>query len=343
MPSSTFSSSGAQRGGWLASWSVALGLVLAGVGSWEVYWRGHGFVSSASDDAGLWALARHRANDLGEDAVVLVGSSRMQMDIRRGAFARATGWRPAIQLAVVRGSSVPVLQSLAEDSNFLGTVICEVNPVLFFADTPNIDRTLDDYFRAFEETSIGTRIEQRLTMAFDSRLVTRLPELAFEPLREAWGYGRLPLPSYNAVISPDRYRTGDYRKFARLKRVNERNARTMASARAKVMSPSRFARRLRELGAAVEAIRARGGDVVFVRLPSAIHVLEFERRFWQRDVFWEPLVLATSAYSVHYEDDPILSAFEPQDGDHLGGRSASLFSERLGRVLVERGIAPGPR
>jgi len=317
--------------------------VLAGVGSWEVYWRSHGFVSSVIDDTGLWALARHRANDLGEDAVVLVGSSRMQMDIRRGAFARATGWRPAIQLAIVRGPSVPVLKNLAEDPNFLGTVICEVNPVLFFGDTLMIDRTLDEYFRAFEETSIGKRIEQRLTMAFDSKLVTRLPELGFEPLREAWGYGRRPLPSYNAVISSDRYRTGDYRKFVRLKQANERNALTLANAQAKVMSPSRFARRLRVLGALVEAIRARGGDVVFVRLPSSNHVLEFERRFWQRDAFWEPLVLATSASTVHYEDDPILSKFVPPDGDHLGGRWASLFSERLGRILVERGIAPGPR
>ncbi|MCH7598484.1 MAG: hypothetical protein IH973_01895 [Myxococcales bacterium] len=37
----------------------------------------------------MWALARHRANVHGAESVVLVGSSRMQMDIQQAAFAQA--------------------------------------------------------------------------------------------------------------------------------------------------------------------------------------------------------------------------------------------------------------
>ncbi|MCP4036911.1 MAG: hypothetical protein GY733_08255 [bacterium] len=340
MPSSTSSSDSAPLWPW--SWLVALVLVIVGVATWEVFWRGHDFAASVTDDAGLWARARHRANTQGEDAVVLVGSSRMQMDIQRDAFARTTGWAPAIQLAVVRGPSFPVLENLARDERFRGTVICEINPVLFFAHTPRIDRMLDGHFRTFEELSLGGRIEQWLAMHFQKSFVTRLPELSYAPLRQAWDYGRLPLPSYNAVISQDRFRYGDYLKVPSIKRVNLTNAKLMAQTTPKVLAPSQFARRLRQVGEFVRAIDGRGGNVVFVHLPSSLHVLDYERRWWKREQFWDELVLATDAAAVHYLDHPTLTGFDPPDGDHLGRDAADLFSERLGRVLVELGVAPGP-
>lgn len=342
MPSSTSSSDPRADSRWRASFALAAVIVIACVGSWEIYCRAHGFVPSVSDDPELWALMRHRANTLGEDAVVLVGSSRMQMDIQRDAFADATGWQPAVQLAVVRGPSVPVLEHLAADPGFRGKVICEVNPVLFFTDTPNIDHMLDPYFAAFREFSFGKQVEQRLSMWFQRHFVTRLPDLAFGELREAWKYGRLPLPSYNAVISEDRFRHGNYSKFLNLKRVNQQNARALDATAPNTLSPSRFAQRLRRIHASVEAIRARGGDVIFVHLPSAHHVIDFERRHWKRSEYWDKLALATNATSIHYEDFPELAGFVPPDGDHLGRAAANAFSTRLGTILVRKGLAPGP-
>ena len=346
MPSSTFNSDpsgpGSETGtNWRASYVLAFVMVVACVGSWEGYWRDHGFEPSVTDDAGLWGLARHNANVLGEDAVVLVGSSRMQMDVQRDAFAHATGWAPAVQLAVVRGPSVPVLENLANDPGFVGTVICEVNPVLFFADTPNIDHMLDAHFEAFRTFSYGSHVEQRLSMSFQQRFVTRLPDLAYEPLRESWEAGRLPLPSYNAFITEDRYRFGDYDKFGHLRWANKRIARLLRNTIPKVMPPSAFAKRLRHVNALVELIHARGGDVVFIHLPSSNHVLKYEREWWGRSEFWDKLVAATDATTIHYEDDPVLARFSPPDGDHLGRMRAEEFSLRLGELLVKKGVAPG--
>lgn len=343
MHSSTSSSEPSLRGHWLTSWLLALAIVCACVAGWEIFWRDHDFQPSVTDDASLWSLSRYRANQLGDEAVVLVGSSRMQMDIQRDAFARATGWEPAVQLAVVRGPSVPVLEHLAADPDFRGTVLCEVNAVLFFAHTPNIDHMLDDYFRTFDSMSAGGRVEQRLSMLFQQQFVTRLPDLAYTPLRYAWNAGRAPLPSYNAFISPDRFRYGDYVKVPNLKRVNQLNQRLMRQTTPRVMLASQLAERLRAIHGYVEEIEGRGGRVIFVHLPSSRHVLEYEKRWWKREATWDKLEMATNADMVHYEDYPRLRQFSPPDGDHLGRDAADIFSMELGRILVAAELAPGPR
>jgi len=312
------------------------------VGGWETFWRTHDFEPTLADDAQLWARTRARANELADTAIVLVGSSRMQMDIQQAGFARATGWPPALQLAVVRGPSYPVLADLAQDERFRGVAVVEINPVLFFAHTPNIDRMLEGHIAAFESLTPGARVEQRLAMLFQSSFVTRLPDLGVEPLSRAWSFGRLPLPSYNASVSEDRFRSGDYLKIKNLPAANRANARLMRSTTPRVLEPSQLAERLRAVDGFVRAIRERGGDVVFVHLPSSLHVLEYEERWWPRERSWDLLAEATEAPAVHYLDHPTLRSFDPPDGDHLGRDAADLFSERFGAVLVSLGIAPGP-
>ncbi len=331
------------RGLWPSHWLTALAILIAVVGGWEVFWRVHDFEPTLSDDPALWARTRERANERARDAVVLVGSSRMQMDIQQEPFARATGWAEPLQLALVRGPSAPVLEHLAEDERFVGVAIVEINPVLFFAHTPNIDRMLEEHIATFESLTPGARFEQRLAMVFQSHFLTRLPDLGYEPLKRAWKHGRYPLPSYNATVSEDRFRAGDYLKIPNLRNANAANARLMRSTTPRVLTPYQLAERLREVDGHVRAIRVRGGDVIFVHLPSSLHVLEYEKRWWKRADTWDELVEATDAWTVHYLDHPTLRSFDPPDGDHLGRNAAEFFSERFGDVLVELGAAPGPR
>ena len=45
----------------------------------------------------------------------------------------------------------------------------------------------------------------------------------------------------------------------------------------------------------ISKIESRGGRVVFVHLPSSLHILEYERRWFQRDRFWNVFAEQTSA------------------------------------------------
>ena len=327
---------------WPGSWALAIALVVLVLGSWEAYWRTREFVPSLSDDGSLWALTRVRVNRQGGDAVVLVGSSRMQMNVHQETFAVTTGWEPALQLAVVSGASVPVLRSLAEDEEFRGTAIVEINPVLFFARTPRIDHEMVDYVEIFEDWSVPKEIEQRLRMILQRNLISRLPKLAPEKLWKKRRRLRGPRPGYNDVVTEDRFRYGDYRKFRDLPNANRRNAKLVAETTPNRLVPASFELRYANVARWVEQIRERGGRVIFVRLPSAIFVRESESRWFPRMEYWDRFADVVSAPTLHYLDYPRLARFNPPDGDHLGKSDAIRFSRVLGEILVRKGLAPGP-
>jgi hypothetical protein len=71
-------------------------------------------------------------------------------------------------------------------------------------------------------------------------------------------------------------------------------------------------------------------------------VLEFTDRGWKRERYWDELVERTGADAVHFKDHSQIASFDPPDGNHLGKDQAIAFSRALGRILVRKGITPGP-
>ncbi len=267
----------------------------------------------------------------------------MQMNIHKETFADATGWPEAVQLAAVRGASVPVLESLAEDPDFHGRAIVEVNAVLFFARTPRIDGVQRGFVEIFEGWTFAKNFEQRLRIWVQERLVTRLPSLSVKNLYSTWWtLGRKPRPGYNSVIAEDRFRYGDYYKFVHLERANRLNANIMRSTTPRPLTRGSFASRLANVEKWVRQIRGRGGDVIFVHLPSSLHVLAYEERWFERAKYWDVFANFIDAPAIHYLDYSSLADFSPKDGDHFDRGESVLFAKAFGDVLVELSLAPGP-
>ena len=67
--------------------------------------------------------------------------------------------------------------------------------------------------------------------------------------------------------------------------------------------------------AAVDRIRARGGEVVYVRWPSAGGYVPHETRTAPRERVWDPLLRVTNAIGVHFEDarQALLERRQPTD------------------------------
>ena len=88
-------------------------------------------------------------------------------------------------------------------------------------------------------------------------------------------------------------------------------------------------KRFRDTIAAVEKLRARGGKVVFVRLPVSGGLKALEDKTTPRNQTWDPLLQGTGAPGIYFEDFPELAGFNCPEWSHLSAGDSVEFSKRL--------------
>jgi hypothetical protein len=87
--------------------------------------------------------------------------------------------------------------------------------------------------------------------------------------------------------------------------------------------------RFHDVVAAVQKLRARGGEIVFARLPYTGGLKALEDRDTPRAQTWDPLLKATAAPGIYYEDYPELNGFNCPEWSHLSAGDSVEFSRRL--------------
>ena len=83
-------------------------------------------------------------------------------------------------------------------------------------------------------------------------------------------------------------------------------------------------------------IRARGGQVIFVRMPTSEPLWTRQARAYPRADYWDRFAAASGSPTIHFADYPSLSCFECPDYSHLDASDAPAFSHALGRVVMEK-------
>ena len=79
----------------------------------------------------------------------------------------------------------------------------------------------------------------------------------------------------------------------------------------------------------VEKIRAKGGKVIFVRLPSSGGLRELEKKTTPREIYWDQLIESTQSPGIHFEDYPELRNFDCPEWSHLRKDDAIRFTKEL--------------
>jgi hypothetical protein len=87
--------------------------------------------------------------------------------------------------------------------------------------------------------------------------------------------------------------------------------------------------RFRDIVNAVEQLRARGGKIVFVRLPVTGELKAIEDRITPRAQIWEPLLQRTAVAGIYFEDFPELKSFNCPEWSHLSAGDSVEFTKRL--------------
>jgi len=86
---------------------------------------------------------------------------------------------------------------------------------------------------------------------------------------------------------------------------------------------------------AVLRIRARGGDVIFVRPPSARELRVNEDKSLPRKSGWDRLLAGANAKGIHADDLPQAQNLVIPEYSHLSRKCAAVFTDAYVRRLVE--------
>jgi len=348
---------------WLPLLAFPLLLTILAAAGLEYALARRGFEATVLDTPDLWLKERARATRLGRDGIVLVGSSRIQLGIDLPLLSKLTK-RPVSQLAIHSASFVPILRGLAQDEQFVGTVVVDYHDVL--VDTYDREGPASVYQKGYELTKRGSRWTSAASEAWLRRQIQwRL---------RAYADGTTPwtslirrvanpqaTPQYQVTYA-DRSRAADYSRVEMPRFYFERTALSLGYARLAIpegVEPAVVEQQLFELVDKLKTrgtdhfrqgtlairnwsdlIRSRGGRVVFVVLPTSDLNTLIEQRLYPRAQFWDPFAKSVGADSLHYQDHPETRGFTCPDGSHLDRRDRAAYTWAIATLVFARSAPP---
>jgi hypothetical protein len=306
--------------------------------AWE--WNARANLGLRAGDIGdspqAWAESR-RAADFGQ--VAIVGDSRILFDTDQGRFEQLTGVRP-VQVAHVGTDARALLEHFANDPNFHGLLLVGMADTMYFGmpviglggvavhnyaknDKPAqltglwIDRWLQKYL-AFMDG------EYRL-----SRMVPRWDhgwrKGVDSPYEDVWKISEtFPGRQYFMwhQIETDAYLRGHARHaWDRFHGPN--------------IPPWLANKVIARSAEAVRRIRARGGDVIFIRPPSAPELRTVEESRIPKKLGWDRLLVGANAKGIHIDDLLQAQNLVLPEWSHLSRKCAAVFTDAYVRRLVQ--------
>jgi hypothetical protein len=322
---------------------MTLLLVATSLVSWELYLRSKGVTISYDDEESLWADKRSMVYEPSDKATVFIGSSRNKYDIDIPTWKSLTGDH-VIQLSCVGSTPLPTLDNLANDKNFKGKLIVDVTEILFFSTSPH---------NAEAPTKRIEWYKKRTPAQWFSFHVNHLLESQFVFLDKDYYslnalINRVKIPSRKGVfVFPDfpmefERVTFDRQCFMTDKFVADTNLRNQVKGVwAFIQSISKdpplngqpLDSLLNTVKADVDKIKARGGQVLFIRTPSSGPFLMGEKMGYPRAQYWDRLLTVTGCPGIHFEDYPAIAHFECPEFSHLRPSDAVIFTSNIVDIL----------
>lgn len=320
-------------------WALATVVLLLFVGAGEAGVRALGYRASVTDDAALFARERHRASALGDDVVVLLGKSRMQLGFDRTTWEELMPSRPVVQLALHGKSAWAPLASLARDPAFRGTVLFSFTEEDLTRGARDQAQALVDDTRA--HASFFARFETGLRATVQSELALVNPQVSIaNVLVSALEHGSLPEPHFTVTHS-DRTQRADFsRTDAALLRAHYDGVRADAdrALRGRPVDDGPWLREAREVLPLIEQLRAHGAHVVFIKFLHCDAADAASERWFPRAQFFDVIAREAGVPALHYRDLPEWQRFLCPDSSHLDETDAPAFTRHFVETLRARGL-----
>jgi hypothetical protein len=314
-----------------------------------------GGAPNVRDTADLWASQRARASLLAEEALIMIGSSRIQLGMDLKEIERISG-KKAVQLAIDGSTYLDVLDHLADDPRVTGTLLIS-SDLRKLCDNRQNERPrqwiafYDREYRNLWSPAIEQQLKAYL-QSISALYANIIPLDALVPL--LLKQKRIVEPYLKTL--PSRERNADYLKVKMpefyINRVRRhlghpipaktyRNLEAFGRAVTAVAEAHRGDFRFRPeqlapIERALQKLKQRGVKVAIIYFPVSGLIETINDIRYPKQV-WEEATSQLSAAIVDYRDYPQLK-FKLVDGSHLDIRQKSEFSRRLAEILIERGV-----
>ena len=310
--------------------------LLVSVWEWQARTRIGLHAGDLGDSPQAWAEQRRLADSA---PVAIVGDSRILFDTDLDRFRQLTGVRP-IQTSIVGTSARGLLASYANDPGFHGLLIVGLADTSYFR--PQGMGFGAGYLKAYARNGKPSQITglwidrwlQRYLAFLDSDYRLSSWAVRFDhgirhgtdsPYEDVWKISETF--DNRQYFMWDRIETDPYL------RAHARHA--WQSFHGPPLPPSVTRAVVANSAEAVRRIRARGGDVIFIRPPSAPELRKVEDKRLPRQKGWDLLLAGTGAKGIHFDDLPQAKGLVLPEWSHLTRRCATVFTDAYVRRLVQ--------
>jgi len=288
------------------------------------------------DSPQAWAEARRAADHA---TVAIIGDSRILFDTDQQRFQALTGVRP-VQVSHVGTNARMLLDGFADDPNFRGLLIVGLADTMYFGmPVMGLGQTaVDNYSKNGKPSQLsGLWLDRQLQrfLAFmdnEYRLSRMVNEVdtgwrkgVDSPYEDVWKIS-VTYPGRQYVMW-DRIETDPYL------RAHARHA--WDGFKGDPIPPPLANAVIARSAEAVRRIRARGGDVIFVRPPSAPQIRVNEEQRIAKARGWDALLVGTRAAGIHADDLAQAQKLNLPEWSHLSGKCATVFTDAYVRRLVQ--------
>jgi hypothetical protein len=318
---------------------IATLLFAMAVGAWEIQMRRAGLTTEdLGDGRAYWAVERRKVDAGPPDSVVIIGDSRILFDTDLDIWQQLTSYRP-IQLALPGQNAQPVLHDLAQDERFRGLVVMGTAEMSYFADDAGSEPIVLKYLNAESPSQrVGHQIYVLLSRYFafldDDSSMFRLLEQRRWPERPG------VVGPYDGVWkiseSSTARQTWLWERIAQNGYLRDHARRVWLEEFAgRAPTKSEVDSVVERTRADMDRIRARGGEVVWIRPPSAGPLFASEQVRFPRQQVWDRLVHETGSFGVHFEDYGFAQDLWLPDWSHLHKADRPAFTAGYIHVLAE--------
>lgn len=325
---------------WLKIFRAVVLATLVLVFAWEMEMRHLGLrAGDLDDERGYWTEERRKVDAAPRDSIVIIGDSRILMDTDLATWQKLTGQRP-IQLALMGTNAQPVLHDLADDEHFAGLLVIGTAEFSYFSfDAGSMPSVLKYIKTESPSQRAGQQIYKVLSRYFaflDSNYTLfKLLERRRWPERKG-----VDGPYIDVWKISESYDDRQNYLWDRIEQDNYLREHSKFIWMTFFAGPQVGTDLVEQVSASTKAdiarIRARGGEVVWVRPPSTGPILEIERARYPRPGVWDKLVHDSGSFGIYFEDYPNMRNFLCPDWSHLSKASAISFTDDYVRVLRDR-------